>query len=35
MMASATFAGEVGRLAQRLQKDDVERIEIAAHTEKH
>ena len=35
LMASATFAGEVGRLAQRLQKDDVERIEIAAHTEKH
>jgi superfamily II DNA/RNA helicase len=35
LMASATFAGEVGRLAKRLQKDDVERIEIAAHTEKH
>ncbi|NDY90848.1 DEAD/DEAH box helicase [Ideonella livida] len=35
LMASATFAGEVGRLAQRLQKEDVERIEIAAHTEKH
>jgi superfamily II DNA/RNA helicase len=35
LMASATFAGEVGRLAQRLQRDDVERIEIAAHTEKH
>jgi superfamily II DNA/RNA helicase len=35
LMASATFAGEVGRLAQRLQKDDVERIEIAGHTEKH
>jgi len=35
LMASATFAGEVGRLAQRLQKADVERIEIAAHTEKH
>jgi len=35
LMASATFAGEVGRLAQRLQKDDVERIEITNHTEKH
>ncbi|MFO1336943.1 MAG: DEAD/DEAH box helicase [Burkholderiaceae bacterium] len=35
LMASATFAGEVGQLAQRLQRDDVERIEIAAHTEKH
>jgi len=35
LMASATFAGEVGRLAQRLQKEDVERIEITGHTEKH
>ncbi|WP_396270792.1 DEAD/DEAH box helicase [Ideonella sp.] len=35
LMASATFAGEVGRLAQSLQRDDVERIEIAAHTAKH
>ncbi|WP_374585189.1 helicase-related protein, partial [Ideonella dechloratans] len=35
LMASATFDGEVGRLAQRLQKDDVERIEIAGHTAKH
>jgi superfamily II DNA/RNA helicase len=35
LLASATFAGEVGQLAQRLQRDDVERIEIAAHTEKH
>jgi superfamily II DNA/RNA helicase len=35
LMASATFAGEVGQLAQRLQRADVERIEIAAHTEKH
>jgi superfamily II DNA/RNA helicase len=35
LMASATFAGEVGRLAQRLQKDDVERIEITGHTDKH
>ncbi len=35
LMASATFAGEVGRLAQRLQNDNVERIEITGHTEKH
>jgi superfamily II DNA/RNA helicase len=35
LMASATFAGEVGQLAQRLQRADVERIEVAAHTEKH
>jgi superfamily II DNA/RNA helicase len=35
LMASATFAGEVGRLAQRLQKADVERIEITGHTDKH
>ena len=35
LMASATFAGEVGQLAQRLQRADVERIEITAHTAKH
>jgi len=35
LMASATFAGEVGRLAQRLQKDDVERIEINAPSSSH
>ena len=35
MMASATFDGEVGRLATRLQKPDFERIEITGHTAKH
>ncbi|MCA6217748.1 DEAD/DEAH box helicase [Ideonella sp. B7] len=35
LMASATFDGEVGRLAQRLQKEDVERIEVDGHTAKH
>jgi hypothetical protein len=34
-MASATFDGEVGQLAGRLQRADFERIQIAAHTAKH
>jgi len=35
LMASATFAGEVGRLADRLQRNDVELIEVASHTDRH
>jgi len=35
LMASATFDGEVGQLAQRLQRPDVERIQITGHTAKH
>jgi len=35
LMASATFDGEVGQLAQRLQRADFERIEITGHTAKH
>lgn len=34
LMFSATFAGHVGRLAQRLTRDPV-RIEIASHTDTH
>jgi superfamily II DNA/RNA helicase len=35
LMASATFDGEVGQLAQRLQRPDFERIQITGHTAKH
>ncbi|MBP7913747.1 MAG: DEAD/DEAH box helicase [Vitreoscilla sp.] len=35
LMASATFDGQVGQLAMRLQHQDVERIEITGHTAKH
>ena len=34
MMFSATFAGHVGQLAQRLTRDAV-RIEVASHTDSH
>jgi superfamily II DNA/RNA helicase len=34
VMFSATFAGHVGKLAQRLTRD-AQRIEVASHTERH
>ncbi|MFM2056251.1 MAG: hypothetical protein RLY71_636 [Pseudomonadota bacterium] len=35
VMVSATFAGNVGRLAQQLQKPDAQRIDVSSHTDTH
>jgi superfamily II DNA/RNA helicase len=35
LMLSATFAGQVGRLADQILKDDAQRIEITNHTDTH
>jgi superfamily II DNA/RNA helicase len=35
IMVSATFAGQVGRLADQILKDDAQRIEVANHTDSH
>ncbi|RZS57021.1 DEAD/DEAH box helicase [Sphaerotilus mobilis] len=35
VMVSATFAGQVGRLADQILKPDAQRIEIANHTDSH
>jgi superfamily II DNA/RNA helicase len=35
VMVSATFAGQVGRLADQILKDDAKRIEITSHTDSH
>ena len=35
VMVSATFAGQVGRLADQILKDDAQRIEVANHTDSH
>ncbi|MEY8878159.1 MAG: DEAD/DEAH box helicase [Leptothrix sp. (in: b-proteobacteria)] len=35
VMVSATFAGQVGRLADQILKEDAKRIEVANHTDSH
>ncbi len=35
LMLSATFAGQVGRLADQILKDSAQRIEVANHTDTH
>ncbi|PXW97928.1 superfamily II DNA/RNA helicase [Sphaerotilus hippei] len=35
VMVSATFAGQVGRLADQILRDDALRIEITSHTDTH
>ncbi len=35
IMVSATFAGQVGRLADQILRDDAQRIEVANHTDTH
>jgi superfamily II DNA/RNA helicase len=35
VMVSATFAGQVGRLADQILRDDAQRIEVANHTDSH
>ena len=35
IMVSATFAGNVGRLADEILKPDAQRIEVSGHTDSH
>ncbi|HMZ02567.1 MAG TPA: DEAD/DEAH box helicase, partial [Burkholderiaceae bacterium] len=35
IMVSATFAGQVGRLADQILREEAQRIEVATHTDSH